>query len=139
MREQEKMARRNGDNDTVRKLQLRLDTLEMEAVQLGFPILRDYKENRNGIGQVKPSITKLIHDQFGENNMYPILSGVAHSDCGILSQLAFSKSYNCLSDKVISEPTIPIELQTGCLNTYPPCTHAEHGSEQSSLVAIPRK
>jgi hypothetical protein len=68
LREQEKMARYDGDNKKVQDIKDRIESIENLAVKLGSSALRDKKKQRTGIAQIRPNITTLIEKQFkGEN------------------------------------------------------------------------
>jgi hypothetical protein len=90
--EQEKMARYYGDHDLVEEIKDRIKYVENIAVDLGFPVLKNKKGLRTGIGQVKPAMTALIERQFKGENLYRILSGMIHADYTSLTTLSFRQT-----------------------------------------------
>jgi hypothetical protein len=90
-REQEKKAKYEGNLDLVQIIRDRIESVEKIAVDLGFPIFRDKREQRKGIAQTKPTITALIEQQFKGENLYRTLSGMAHSDYTSLTTFSFPK------------------------------------------------
>lgn len=113
LQEQEKMARTAGDQKMVAQAQERIGGIEKIAAELGYPILRDRKKRRIGVAQPKPILTELITNQFGAQNVYRILSGVAHSNYAFLLRLAFVRENTSRSRGVLVKRAIPIELQKG--------------------------
>ncbi len=69
------------------KLVKRIDSIESEAIALGFNKVIDRKGRRIGIGQVMPSVTEIIRDILNEEKAYRILSAVAHGHFWALQQL----------------------------------------------------
>ena len=88
LRQQEKMARSDGDNTNVRKCQDRIKEIEDVAVNLGFSPLRNNRGRRTCIAQSLPPITELIRRQIDKEGLYRVLSGLAHSDYVSIMQLA---------------------------------------------------
>lgn len=113
LQEQEKLARSKHEGAKVQEIKDRIEAIERDALQLGFQRLRDKKnkQKRIGIGKIKPSITNLVHSQFDRENLYRILSGVAHSDYTTLLQLSFMKPNEDQSGVLTTQRGIPEGLQ----------------------------
>jgi hypothetical protein len=112
LQEQRKMANAAGDNQKVQTIDKRIESIEAMATQFGYSPLRDSKGRRTGIGQVKPSITDLVQQQFDFGKLYRVLSGVAHSDAAVVSQLGFMKTGALTPDGVVAQRAVPKEIQS---------------------------
>jgi hypothetical protein len=112
LQEQRKMANAVGDSQKVQAIDKRIESIEAMAIQLGYSPLRDSRGRRAGIGQVKPSITDLVQQQFDFGNLYRVLSGVAHSDAAMVSQLGFMKTGIHTPDGVVAQRAVPKEIQS---------------------------
>lgn len=62
---------------------------EQTAVELGYKILRNKRDERLGIGEQIPSKTDLISGIFGHGITYRVLSGMAYAQPNIVQQLGF--------------------------------------------------
>jgi len=91
LREQQKLARYDGNNANSDEIENRIKAIEDMARTLGYGVLRDQNNRRIGIGQIKPNITKLVEMQFSSEKLYRMLSGMAHSNYTTLTSLAFTK------------------------------------------------
>ena len=111
LQEQRKMANAAGDNQKVQIIDERIENIEVMATQLGYLPLRDSRGRRTGIGQVKPSVTDLVQQQFDFGKLYRVLSGVAHSDAAVVSQLGFMKTGALTPDGVVAQRAVPQEIQ----------------------------
>jgi hypothetical protein len=79
--------------------------------------VRDKKHNRRiGIGQKKPSITSLAEDQFGEEKLYRILSGMAHSTYTTLTSLAFTKEKIERETGAVIREAVPVTIQASLVS-----------------------
>jgi len=112
LQEQRKMANAIGDHQNVQAIDERIESIEAMAIQLGYSPLRDSRGRRSGIGQVKSSITDLVQQQFDFGNLYRVLSGVAHSDSAVISQLGFMKTGPLTLHGVVAERAVPKEIQS---------------------------
>ena len=112
LQEQRKMANAAGDKQKVQTIDKRIESIEAMSTQLGYSPLRDSKGRRTGIGQVKPSITDLVQQQFDFGKLYRVLSGVAHSDAAVVSQLGFMKTGEHTPDGVVAQRAVPKEIQS---------------------------
>lgn len=112
LREQEKMARYDGNNKIIKEIEEHIESIERIAVNLGFQLLRDKKNRRIGIGQIKPDMTTLIERQFKGEKLYRILSGMAHSNYTILTALSFTKTDFKRGKGAIIVRAVPPELQS---------------------------
>jgi hypothetical protein len=116
LREQEKMARYNGDNNLVQKIRERIESIEKIAIDLGFPVLRDKKGQRIGIAQIKPNMTTLIEKQFKGENLYRMFSGMAHSDYTSLTALSFIKTDLERRHGALLIRAVPTEIQSALVS-----------------------
>jgi len=112
LREQEKMARYDGDNKKVQDIKDRIESIENLAVELGFPVLKNKKKQRTGIAQIRPSITTLIEKQFKGENLYRMLSGMAHSDYTILTALSFFRTDLERTHGAVLIRAVPTQIQS---------------------------
>jgi len=71
------------------KMKAHTDTVEQQAIAVGYPPLLNTKGDRKGIGTVMPPATDLIRLSLGEEPMYRLLSAVAHAHHWALGQLGF--------------------------------------------------
>lgn len=67
----------------------RVETLERDAMRLGYQRVVDKHGKRIGIGCKKPEATKLVADMLGEEAKYRLLSAVAHGQHWALRHLGF--------------------------------------------------
>jgi hypothetical protein len=113
LQEQRKLANAAGDSQKVQAIDKQIENIEAMAIQLGYSPLRDSRGRRTGIGQVKPSITDLVQQQFFDfGNFYRMLSRVAHSDSVVVSQLGFMQTGALTSDGVVAQRAVPQEIQS---------------------------
>lgn len=112
LREQEKMARYDGDTKKVQEIKDRIEAIENIAIKLGFSVLRDGKNQRTGIAQIKPSITTLIEKQFKGENLYRILSGMAHSNYTSLTSLSFIRTDQGRTPGAVLIRAVPTHIQS---------------------------
>jgi hypothetical protein len=89
LREQEKLARSSGDDASRQRVVARMDEVETQATNLGYSRVQDKNGRRIGIGEGMPSMTKCIEDTFGQETLYRIFSGMAHSQSSPMIQLGF--------------------------------------------------
>ncbi len=80
---------RTSNNTEARKVQLRIESVEDLAAELGFGKLVDSKGKRIGIGKVMPSVTNLIKVVLHEEGFYRLVSAVAHAHFWALRHLSF--------------------------------------------------
>jgi len=91
LNEQMKLARYDSNDEIIEQINRRIEEIEDIAVRLGYDLIRDRNNRRIGIGQKKPSITALAEQQFGQEKLYRILSGMAHSNYTSLTSLSFTR------------------------------------------------
>jgi hypothetical protein len=111
LREQIKMARYDGSDELIQKIEDRIEGIEQIAVNLGFELIRDRKNRRIGIGQKKPNITTLIEEQLGEEKLYRIFSGMAHSNYTTLTSLSFTRANFEREQGAVIREAVPITIQ----------------------------
>jgi hypothetical protein len=116
LREQEKMARYDGDSKKIQDIKERIESIEKTAIDLGFPVLRDKNNKRTGIGQIKPSMTTLIEKQFRDENLYRMFSGMAHSDYTSLTAFSFIKTDLEKPEGALLIRAVPIEIQSAIVS-----------------------
>ena len=63
---------------TIAFLESRIEEVETSALELGYPKLGNKKNKRTGIGRTMPNATELIGLVLDEEEMYRLLSAVAH-------------------------------------------------------------
>ena len=78
---------------------------------MGYNLVRDKNNKRNGIGQRKPSITSLVEKQFGHEKFYRLLSGMAHSTYTTLMALSFTKEKPGRVGGAFIREAVPIQVQ----------------------------
>jgi len=86
---QRKVANSNGDAKTLSKVDARLEEVAAIAEGLGFNRRLDNRKRLSGINLPMPSATELVEKLSGSENIYRILSGVAHHDPSTLTYLVF--------------------------------------------------
>ncbi|MCD4722201.1 MAG: DUF5677 domain-containing protein [Desulfobacula sp.] len=116
LREQQKMARYDNDNLLIAKIDERIDSIEKIAIDLGYEILRNKKNRRIGIGQIKPSITDLVEKQFSNEILYRLLSGMAHSNYTTLTALSFTKANSTKKSGAVIQRSVPTDIQLSLLS-----------------------
>ena len=143
LREQEKMARYDGDNKKVQDIKDRIDSIEKLAVELGFSVLRDKKNQQSGIAQIRPSITTLIGKQFKEENLYRMLSGMAHSDNTSLTALSFFRTDLEKKHGAVLIRAVPTQIQsalvTHAATIYAKCVWLrtlQYGFDAASVAVL---
>ena len=143
LREQEKMARYDGDNKKVQDIKDRIDSIEKLAVELGFSVLRDKKNQQSGIAQIRPSITTLIGKQFKEENLYRMLSGMAHSDYTSLTALSFFRTDLEKKHGAVLIRAVPTQIQsalvTHAATIYAKCVWLrtlQYGFDAASVAVL---
>jgi hypothetical protein len=90
----------NRPADEVKKLEDQINEVENVAAGLGFPRLRNSKNERIGIGQHMPSATDIIKLMLEEERAYRLLSAVAHGHVWAIQQLGFRKGDTNVTDGV---------------------------------------
>jgi hypothetical protein len=78
-------------------LEQRIDAVEQTAIALGYPRIHNSKGKRMGIGQRMPGATEIIKLVLDEEEMYRLLSAVAHGHSWAIMQLGF-KPVNVAAD-----------------------------------------
>jgi hypothetical protein len=116
LREQEKMARYDRNINKIKEIEDRIVSIERIAVNLGFKLLRDKKNRRIGIGQIKPNMTTLIESQFKGEKLYRMLSGMAHSNYTTLTALSFTKADFKRKNGAVIVRAVPTELQSSLVS-----------------------
>jgi hypothetical protein len=69
----------------------RIEEIELVAEELGFPKLRNRKDERIGIGQVMPNVTEIISKTLNEESYFRLYSAMAHSHHWAYTQLSYRK------------------------------------------------
>lgn len=69
----------------------RIEEIELIAEELGFPKIRNKKNERIGIGQVMPFVTEIIRDTLNEESYFRLYSAMAHSHHWAYTQLSYRK------------------------------------------------
>ncbi len=87
--QQAKFARATNNQITLDANLRRIDTLEQQAVSLGFKKVVDKNGKRIGIGQKMPPITALAGDAIGEEKAYRLLSAVTHAHPWAVQQVSY--------------------------------------------------
>jgi len=116
LRELQKLARYDGNNSKIDEIENRIKAIEDMARTLGYGLLRDKKNRRIGIGQIKPNITKLVEIQFSSEKLYRMLSGMAHSNYTTLTSLAFTKPNFKNKDGAVVQRAVPSALHISLLS-----------------------
>lgn len=116
LREQQKMARYDGSTLKTDEIEKRIASIERIAVDLGYGLLRNKKNRRSGIGQIKPNITKLVERQFSCEILYRILSGMAHSNYTTVMELAFTKPIFRNKNGAVIQRAVSTERQFSLLS-----------------------
>ena len=70
-------------------LSVRIDTVENDAIAMGYLPVTDRHGNRIGIGQRMPGATEIIKSMLDEEVKYRLLSAVAHGHFWAINQLGF--------------------------------------------------
>jgi len=89
--QQKKIAHTQGDTKIVADITKRVDELAAEAAGLGFTVRPDKHGVAIGIDPQFPGPTELVKDVLGEDVLYRIASGVAHSHDYAITQLAYKR------------------------------------------------
>ena len=116
LREQIKMARYDGDNEMIQKIEDRIECIERIAVSLGFELVRDRNNRRIGIGQKKPNITSLVENQFKGEKLYRIFSGMAHSNYTTLTSLSFTRTDLERKSGAVIVEAVPTTIQSSLVS-----------------------
>jgi hypothetical protein len=88
--QQLKFARAAGKRATeIASEEDRVNHIEQEAIQLGYPPVRDRNQRRIGVAQQMPSATDMIGTMLDEALMYRLLSAVAHGHHWAIISLGF--------------------------------------------------
>ncbi len=116
LREQQKMARYDGNTQKINEIEERIDSIERISVDLGYDSVRDRNNRRIGIGQKKPYITTLVERQFSGEKFYRMLSGMAHSNYTTLTALSFTKPNFRNKGGAVIQRAIPTELHMSLLS-----------------------
>ena len=74
------------------KIEKRIATVELDAIALGFPKLRDQRKKKRivGIGVMMPTATDMIKGVLDEEGAYRIFSAVSHGQAGTIRQLSYA-------------------------------------------------
>lgn len=94
----------------------RIEEMELIAEGLGFSKLRNKKGERIGIGQIMPSVTKIIRETLNEEPFYRLYSAMAHSHFWAYSQLSYRKIDEITSQEnnaIMFEKHLSLELAWG--------------------------
>jgi hypothetical protein len=89
--EQVKFARVSSNSADVDKANTRIDEVEQDALQLGFPRLADRRGRRTGIAQNMPSNTEVIKIALDEEATYRLLSAMIHAHPWAVQKLSFRR------------------------------------------------
>lgn len=87
--QQLKIANSINDQDMVDKSMKRIIKVENDALKLGFSLVRNKKEKRDGIAERFPTVTNLVKTVLDMESQYRIQSGMAHAHPPIMQQLGF--------------------------------------------------
>lgn len=115
LQEQRKLANALTETQEVQSIDEKIEQLEQTALQLGYSPVSNKKGERTGIGQVKPNITDLVQQQFNFGNVYRMLSGVAHSDSTVVSQLGFMQTRTLPPNGIITQRAVKQDIQSELL------------------------
>lgn len=110
LREQQKMARYDGNTLKIKEIEERIDTIETIALDLGYDPVLNKKNRRISIGQTKPNITTLVERQFSGEQLYRVFSGMAHSNYSTLTALSFTKPDFRNKGGAVIQRAVPTEL-----------------------------
>jgi len=116
LREQQKMARYDGNTHEIDEIEERINSIERMAVDLGYDLVLDRNNRRIGIGQKMPNFTTLIEKQFSGEKMYRVFSGMAHSNYTTLTALSFTKPNFRNRGRAVIQRAIPTELHMSLLS-----------------------
>ena len=74
------------------KVKRRIAKVELDALNLGFPKLRDRRRKKRivGIGVKMPTATEMVKEVLDEEGAYRIFSSVSHGQAGIIRELSFA-------------------------------------------------
>jgi len=89
--EQVKFARASSNSADVDKANARIDKVEQDALQLGFPRVANGKGKRIGIAQQMPSITRIVKIALDEETTYRLLSAMVHAHHWAVQKLSFCR------------------------------------------------
>jgi hypothetical protein len=87
--QQVRLGRAIGDKPACEKTARRINEVEAKAKSLGYPEIVDRNGRRIGIGQQMPHMTSLVGSALGEEELYRILSAMAHGHSFALIRLGF--------------------------------------------------
>ena len=96
--------------ETIKK---RIDEIELMAEELGFPKLRNKKDERTGIGKVMPNVTEIIRDTLNQEANFRLYSAMAHSHSWAYTQLSYRIVHEEISkesDTNLFEKYLSLEL-----------------------------
>lgn len=105
--QQVKFVQTQSDEPTRAKVLARIHDVEREALELGFPKIRNSKGVRIGIAQRMPSITEVISQTLNEEPMYRALSAMAHAHFWALQQLSFRRTDDGIPKLVETKSDVP--------------------------------
>jgi hypothetical protein len=111
LQEQRKSAHALEETQKVQSIDIEIEKFENIAIELGYLPVKNKKGRRIGIGQEKPKITDLVQQQFNFSDVYRMLSGVAHSDSSVVSQLGFIQTGTLIPVGIITQRAVPQEIQ----------------------------
>lgn len=87
--QQNKLAKCIDDHADVSRTEAQLDELEMQALGLGYKVLRNKKGKRIGIAVQMPSASECIGKHLDGEINYRICSSIAHSHATAIAKLSF--------------------------------------------------
>ena len=105
----------NRPKAEVQKLEDHINDVENVAATLGFPRLKNKKNERSGIGQFMPSATDMIRQMLDEERTYRLLSAVAHGHFWAINKLSFTQGTESVSGGV---STTQIIKHSGTVEGY---------------------
>ena len=82
----------NQPKATLEAIEKRIAKVELDAIALGFPKLRDKRTKKRivGIGVTMPMATDIVKDVLDEEGAYRIFSAVSHGQAGVIRQLSLT-------------------------------------------------
>jgi hypothetical protein len=114
--QQRKYAQASNMQPEVVTIDNRINKMEHDAIQLGYPQVLDKSGKRLGIAQQMPSITNVIADTFDEEATYRLMSAVAHAHTWATHQIGFRRIDN--EEELLLEKSIePVTVAFLCVKT----------------------
>jgi hypothetical protein len=111
---QRKVANAKGDIAGVHGIQSKILGLEELATELGYELIRDKNEKRNGVGCRKPNVSDMLDSEIGFRSAYGPLSAAAHADPIALFQVGFSEVEQ-VNGVPVAKKAVNIHLQRDLL------------------------